>query len=228
MTSYLAHGTGEAAAFPVDITYALVGGSWALAVSFLVLAFAWKTPRLDASKYVAALPRLTHLADSRALREGLGVVGLALTVGALILGFIARDEHENPLVGTFFIWLWVGLVPASLVFGPVGRYLSPVRTLHRWACSALGRRPEQGIARVPGCPGALAGRSWPVRVCVDRARRRRQGLHRRALVVRGVLRDHRRRSGRIRFDVVHPGRTVRGVQRDDCDDEPAGTRRRVR
>ena len=159
MTSYLAHGTGEAAAFPVDITYALVGGSWALAVSFLVLAFAWKTPRLDASKYVAALPRLTHLADSRALREGLGVVGLALTVGALILGFIARDEHENPLVGTFFIWLWVGLVPASLVFGPVGRYLSPVRTLHRWACSALGRRPERGLRAYP----AVLGR-WPAAV----------------------------------------------------------------
>ena len=49
----LAHGSGEASAFPVDITYALIGGSWALAISFLVLAFAWKTPRLSPAKHFA-------------------------------------------------------------------------------------------------------------------------------------------------------------------------------
>ncbi|GAB11286.1 hypothetical protein GOARA_067_00280 [Gordonia araii NBRC 100433] len=159
MTIVLAHGTGEAAAFPVDITYALIGGSWALAISFLVLAFAWKTPRLSPDKHIAVLPRLTRFADSRGLRELLGAIGVILTVASLLVGFLARDEHENPLVGTFFIWLWVGLVPASLLFGPVGRYLSPVRTLHRWACAALGRPPERGLLDYPRALGR-----WPAAI----------------------------------------------------------------
>ncbi|MFT3899277.1 MAG: hypothetical protein QM728_03405 [Gordonia sp. (in: high G+C Gram-positive bacteria)] len=151
MTEVLAHGTGEAAHFPVDITYALVGGSWALAISFLVLAFAWKTPRLTATKNWAVLPGLTRFADSRAVRETLGALGLVLTVGALVLGYRARTESglHNPLVGTFFIWLWVGLVPASLLFGPIGKVVSPVRTLHRWVCGALGRSPADGLRPYP-------------------------------------------------------------------------------
>ncbi|QKT09045.1 hypothetical protein HUN08_04290 [Gordonia sp. X0973] len=152
----VAHGTGEAAAFPVDITYALIGGSWALAISFLVLAFAWKTPRLSPDKHVAVLRRLTRFADSRALRETLGALGVALTAAALIIGFLKRDTHDNPLIGTFFIWLWVGLIAASLVFGPIGRVVSPVRTLHRWVSRALGRDPEDGLRAYP----ARLGR-WP-------------------------------------------------------------------
>ncbi|MFT4201265.1 hypothetical protein [Gordonia sp. (in: high G+C Gram-positive bacteria)] len=159
MTRILAHGTGEAAAFPVDITYALIGGSWALAISFLVLAFAWKTPRLDPAKHWAVLPRLTRFADARGVREALGVLGLVLAVGALVVGFTARHQHDNPLVGTFFIWLWVGLVPASLVFGPIGKVVSPVRTLHRLVCTALHRSPARGLRPYPSWLGR-----WPAAV----------------------------------------------------------------
>lgn len=153
---FLAHGSGEASAFPVDITYALIGGSWALAISFLVLAFAWKTPKLSPDKHWATLPRLTRVADSRVLRETLGALGVALTVAALVVGVAHRGEHDNPLVGTFFIWLWVGLIPASLLFGPIGRYLSPVRTLHRWVCAALGRSPSDALFAYPKALGR-----WP-------------------------------------------------------------------
>ncbi|MFT3715323.1 MAG: hypothetical protein QM774_05065 [Gordonia sp. (in: high G+C Gram-positive bacteria)] len=141
----LAHGTGEASAFPVDITYALIGGSWALAISFLVLAFAWRKPKLSPDKHVAVLPGLTRFADARVLRELLGALGVALTVAAMVVGCLHAGDDDNPLVGTFFIWLWVGLVPLSLLFGPVGRVLSPVRTVHRWVCAALHRSPSDGF-----------------------------------------------------------------------------------
>ncbi|MFT3662189.1 MAG: hypothetical protein QM809_12585 [Gordonia sp. (in: high G+C Gram-positive bacteria)] len=155
----LAHGSGEASAFPVDITYALIGGSWALAISFLVLAFAWKTPRLSPAKHRATLPRLTRFADAPLLREALGALGVVLTVAALVIGFAQRADHHDPLVGTFFIWLWVGLVPLSLLFGPVARHLSPVRTVHRWVCRALGRPTEQGLVAYPTGLGR-----WPAAV----------------------------------------------------------------
>ncbi|MFT4087879.1 MAG: hypothetical protein QM658_12170, partial [Gordonia sp. (in: high G+C Gram-positive bacteria)] len=155
----IAHGSGEASAFPVDITYALIGGSWALAISFLVLAFAWKTPRLSPDRHLAALPRLTRFVDSTVLRESVGVLGVALTIAALVVGLAQPHDHHNPLIGTFFIWLWVGSIPASLLFGPIGRALSPVRTVHRWVCRAIGRTPEQGLLPYP----AGLGR-WPAAI----------------------------------------------------------------
>ena len=155
----LAHGSGEASHFPVDITYALIGGSWALAISFLVLAFAWKQPKLGPGKYRRLLPGLTRFADSRALRETLGALGVLLTVAVLVVSFLHRGDHHNPLVGTFFIWLWVGLIPLSLLFGPVGRTLSPVRTVHRWVCRALGRSPREGLREYPKGLGR-----WPAAV----------------------------------------------------------------
>ena len=43
----LAHGLGGSTDLPIPFTYALIGAAWALTVSFVVVAFAWRTPRLD-------------------------------------------------------------------------------------------------------------------------------------------------------------------------------------
>ncbi len=55
--------------------------------------------------------------------------------------------------------LWVGIVPASLAFGPFYRAVNPVRTLHLLFSKATGGDPEQGLVELPrwvGCwPAAL-------------------------------------------------------------------------
>ena len=58
--------------------------------------------------------------------------------------------------------VWVGLVPASLLFGPVVRAVSPLRTL----ATLLGRGPGEGRFRCPERLGAWpaaggSSRSWP-------------------------------------------------------------------
>ena len=56
----LAHGIGGAKDLPIPASYAMAGASAALAVSFIVLALAWRTPRFDAATKgrPAACPRL--------------------------------------------------------------------------------------------------------------------------------------------------------------------------
>lgn len=58
----LAHGLGGSTDLPIPVTYALIGGAWALAASFVLLLFAWRRPRLDPTRVVVALPRTTVVA----------------------------------------------------------------------------------------------------------------------------------------------------------------------
>ena len=46
----LAHGIGGAKDLPIPAAYALAGAGAALAVSFVVLAVAWRAPRFDAAR----------------------------------------------------------------------------------------------------------------------------------------------------------------------------------
>ncbi|MFW0791251.1 hypothetical protein [Gordonia sp. CPCC 205333] len=149
MIDVVAHGTGEASALPVPITFALIGGSWALAGSFAVLALAWRKPRLTASGHFASVSgRVTAVADSSVTRAMLGVLGIVISAATLILGVVADDEH-NPLTGTFYALLWVGLVPLSLLFGPVWRLISPLRAIHGFACRTTGFDLDRGLLTYP-------------------------------------------------------------------------------
>lgn len=46
----------------------------------------------------------------------------------LLLG--PDDPDRNPAPGALYVLLWVGLVPASLLLGPVWRLVNPLRALH--------------------------------------------------------------------------------------------------
>ena len=46
----LAHGVGGSTDLPIPLAYALIGGVWALIVTFAVVAVAWRTPRFDPAK----------------------------------------------------------------------------------------------------------------------------------------------------------------------------------
>ena len=52
-----AHGIGGAKDLPIPAEYAIAGAGAALAVSFIVLALAWRTPRFDAAT-AAGRPRV--------------------------------------------------------------------------------------------------------------------------------------------------------------------------
>ncbi|MET8778277.1 hypothetical protein ABZV58_25020 [Nocardia sp. NPDC004654] len=161
MNEVLAHGISGATDLPIPLSYALIGAAWALTFSFAVLAFAWREPRLDPDAPGVALPAFARaMVDSAAVRTVLAGLGLLGAIAVLAVGFFgAAESADNPVPGIVYIYLWVGVMVASLVLGPVWKIVSPVRALHRLACRVAGRPPGRGLLPYPeswGClPAAL-------------------------------------------------------------------------
>jgi hypothetical protein len=190
----LAHGLGGRSDLPVPLWLAQYGAAAALLVSFTVLGVFWRTPRLEgaAARDGRPLPDwVQRFADARATRVGLRVLGLLLalvTVAVAALG--PNNSGANPAPTWLYVWFWVGLVPASLLLGPIWRLLNPLRTISA-GLSRLAGDPDQRHARLlpprlgywpawPPSPGwswsiptatsptpcwssssSTAGRSWP-------------------------------------------------------------------
>lgn len=126
------HGLGGSADLPIPFTYTVVAAAWALSISFSVLIFAWRTPRLRADSPGVPLPSWVNaFASSRLTRRVLAALGLGFTVWVAIAGFTGpAKSSQNALPATFYVLLWVGLVALSLIFGPVWKLISPVRAVH--------------------------------------------------------------------------------------------------
>ncbi|WP_406292404.1 hypothetical protein [Streptomyces sp. NBC_00624] len=144
--SVLAHGIGSQHDLPLSPFYAFAGAFAALFVSFLALGLLWSASRFRGDRAGRPLPvALQRLADARPTRMAARVLGLAAALFVLLHLLLGPNGPEhNPAAGTVYVLLWVGLVPASLLLGPVWRLLNPLRTLHLLVCRALGRDPAAG------------------------------------------------------------------------------------
>lgn len=142
----LAHGLGGRSDLPVPLWLALYGGAIAVLVSFFALTVLWKTPKLRGEHAGVPLPGvLRRVADSgvtRALLRGLGVLAFAALLVTAWAG--TASSATNPAATWFYVWFWVGLVPVSLLFGPIWRVINPLRTLADLLGKGNGRPPEWG------------------------------------------------------------------------------------
>lgn len=171
----LAHGIGSQHDLPISPFYAFAGAFAALFVSFLALGLLWSTSRFRGERSGLALPAaLQRVADAPATRTALRGLGLAAALAVLLHLLLGPDDPaHNPAPGAVYVLLWVGLVPASLLLGPVWRLLNPLRTLHRLLSRALRRRgPGRPLpARLGQWPAAagLFGFTWLELVAPDPA-----------------------------------------------------------
>ncbi len=151
-----AHGLGGAKDLPLSPELAISGAVAALVVSFTVLAIAWRAPRYDEATSGARAPGLTRVVDSapfRVVLRALGLAGFLYTAAAALLG---KDLLTNPAFGIVYVWWWVGLVPLSLLLGPVWKAISPVRTINLLFARLSGSDPERGVFTYPERAGY-----WP-------------------------------------------------------------------
>jgi hypothetical protein len=127
----LAHGLGGSSDLPVPYAYSVIGAAWALTFTFALVAFAWRQPRFDPLTPGRPLPEaVTALVDSRIVRGIAAAAALVFTAWAVAAGVWGPQTQANALLGVFYVLLWVGVVAVSLLFGPVWRVLSPVRTVY--------------------------------------------------------------------------------------------------
>ena len=156
----LAHGLGGAKDLPISPELAIAGASAALVVSFTVLAVAWRTPRYDAATSGRLAPTgLARAVDSRWWAVLWRTLGLAFFLYVSAAAILGQDLVINPVFGVFYVWWWVGLVPASLLLGPVWKAISPVRTINAALAKVSGGDPRTGVLTYPERLG-----HWPAAV----------------------------------------------------------------
>ena len=155
-----AHGIGGARDLPISPELAIAGAMAAVVVSFTVLAVAWREPRYDAATSGRPAPAwLARLVDSAGWRIALRGLGLALTLYTATAAVFGKDLLTNPVFGIFYVWWWVGLIPLSVLIGPVWRAISPVRTINLAFARLSGSEPDRGIYDYPERLG-----HWPAAV----------------------------------------------------------------
>jgi hypothetical protein len=156
----LAHGIGGAKDLPIPLELAIAGAVAALVVSFTVLAIAWRTPRYDAATSgrpaPAWLDRLTSSTPWRAWWRIFGMLALLYVGWAAVAG---QDTLINPFLGVLYVLVWVGMVPLSVLFGPVWKAISPSRTINLLLAKASGSDPSLGLYTYPARLGY-----WPATI----------------------------------------------------------------
>ncbi|PKH37997.1 hypothetical protein CXG46_17010 [Nocardioides alpinus] len=152
-----AHGLGGAKDLPIPSELAIAGAVAALVISFTVLAVAWRKPRYDAATSGRPAPAwLDRLVSSRALAVAGRVFGMLVFLYVGAAAVFGKDSLINPFFGTFYVLLWVGLVPASLLLGPFFKAISPARTISMLFAKVSGVPEGEGLYAYPARLGY-----WP-------------------------------------------------------------------
>ncbi|MCU7726175.1 hypothetical protein ODJ79_20810 [Actinoplanes sp. KI2] len=154
----LAHGIGQSTDLPLPLDLVLQAGAATVVISFLGAALLWRRPRLAGG--VERHPRTTWW------RRPLQILVLAVCVYLPADALLGPRDESNPAAHALYVWLWVGLIPLSVLFGPVWRAVNPLRTIAR-----LLRRPVR--AAPGGQPWAAAAGllafAWLELIAPDRA-----------------------------------------------------------
>lgn len=148
------HGIASREDLPLPFPLMVAAAAIVLVVTFWILLFAWRRPRY-LEHHGRELPRLSRFVDSPAFSRSLSsLIGLGWLVAALAMA-LGADRMDNPVFGFVFVWLWVGLVPVSLLFGELYRRTNPVRLILRMTGTATPSQAPNPQSRLPAAAAVL-------------------------------------------------------------------------
>jgi hypothetical protein len=152
------HGIASRRDLPLPFSLVMIGAVLALVISFAILIFAWRQPRFER---VGGRPvrGLTAVVDNPVVTLIARALVLATYVWAGLAMMVGQDLLTNPMFGFVFVWMWVGLVPISLLLGQFWRATNPLRTIHRGLCAVARIDPQQGLVTLQAGIGV-----WPAAV----------------------------------------------------------------
>lgn len=154
----LAHGIGNRGDLPIPFGLALAGAALAVVASFAALSVLWPRSRFTGDAAGRALPAgLAGLLDAPALRWAARLLVLLAAVFVVVVGLFGPAETNlNLAPWVLYVTFWVGLIPASLLLGPVWLVVNPARTLYAVWCRVLRVDSGAGLLRLPEGVGR-----WP-------------------------------------------------------------------
>jgi hypothetical protein len=151
------HGLGGAQDLPISRGLTITGAAAAVAVSFAVAALAWRSPRYDGATSGRPAPAwLSSVVDSVWWRALLRLVGVLALLYLVVVAVFGKDLLINPIFGIFYVWIWVGVPIASVLFGRVWRAISPFRLISTGIAKLGGGDPDEGMLTYPARLGM-----WP-------------------------------------------------------------------
>lgn len=125
----LAHGLGGRQDLAVPLWLFVIGATVVLVVSFVALAVLWPTPRLAAGDPGSELDGRWRGAVNTSL-SGLGLLALALTVVAGIVG--ADNSATNPASVLVFVYFWLVIPFLAAVIVDLYPVVNPWKLLLDW------------------------------------------------------------------------------------------------
>jgi hypothetical protein len=162
----LAHGVGSRSDLPIPLDLAMYSASMAVLVSFAALVFLWRRAKFtDGHRDGVAVPAAVQaVVDSPTARRTAQAVVLAVSVLKTAVALFGPPQSTDNLAPyAIYVTLWVGLIPASLLLGPVWRVVNPLRLLHRLLIVPTGTPPRPDMVDQLGywpAAGALTAFVW--------------------------------------------------------------------
>jgi hypothetical protein len=130
--SAFAHGLVGRADLPIPRWLFAWAAAIVLVVSFAALSTLWREPKLEEDGF-RPLPDGLSLAIVNPVTEvAAGLIGVGLLVLVVVSGLFGSQTALSNFTPTFvYVIFWVGLVPASILFGDVFRAFNPWRATAR-------------------------------------------------------------------------------------------------
>ena len=160
MITLFAHAGGLIGRSDLPIPEWLFGWAAAmvLVISFVALAILWPEPKLEGDRW-RPLPGGGVL-GSRVVEIVCGAIGIGLLGVVIYTGLQGTQSPAANFAPTFvFVIFWIGLVPASVLFGDIFRAFNPWRALGRAIGWGAGRVVRSGLPAPLTYPERLG--HWP-------------------------------------------------------------------
>jgi hypothetical protein len=158
----LAHAGGLLGRADLPIPEWLFGWAAAmvLVISFVALAILWPEPKLERDNWRPLPGGVGRIIGSRPVEILCGAIGTALLGVVIYTGLQGTQSPAANFAPTFvFVIFWIGLVPASVLFGDIFRAFNPWRAIGRAVGWTAGRVARGGLPAPLTYPQRLG--HWP-------------------------------------------------------------------
>lgn len=178
----LAHGVGSRSDLPLPLDLTLYGAGMAVLVSFAALVLLWRQARFtdgraDGVPLPAEVQRVIDAPVVRRLAQAVVLVLAVLVTVVALAGPPSTSDNLAPFA--VYVTFWVGLIPLSLLLGPVWRMVNPLRLASRWLAALAGPAPRPDLVDRLGywpASAALAAFVWLELVYPERSSPRTVGI----------------------------------------------------
>jgi hypothetical protein len=131
-----------------------------LVISFVALAILWPEPKLERDRWRPLPGGIGSVLGSRPVEILCGAIGVGLLGVVVYSGLEGTQSPAANFAPTFvFVVFWIGLVPASVLFGDIFRAFNPWRAIGRAVGWAAGRVARSGLPAPLAYPERLG--HWP-------------------------------------------------------------------